>query len=231
MDIPFVRDNVQNYLGESHLFMGILSKHVGGHRQGRTATSIENAAGSLSCMKEAVDNDPFAWRMLALHTLRKIETEGLDREAVEWLYDIYPVESDICEDMEDVMRTISDEGIVEWASIWKSKDSSKDSLSRVITTYHWFMALLSSVERGNLSEVKWYFSVNDYETWRQEEMESGYYLGYHAALNIHKPGGKECLEYVTEQGCCRREVGVIEELVRTCGDSTVLEWAMDQGYT
>lgn len=229
MDLPFIRDHVQEYLGDSHLFTGILSKQVGGDRKGRTATSIENAAGSRSCMKEAVDNDPLAWRMLALHTLRKVDMEGLDREAVEWLYDIYPVESDSYEEdsmLEEVMCYISEEGVVEWASIWKSKDT----WSRVITTTHWFIALLGAVERGNISEVKWYFSLNDHGVWRREEIESGYSLGYHAALNIHEPGGRGCLEYVTQQGCCRREVGVIEELVRTC-DGTIVEWALDQGYT
>lgn len=228
MENEFVRDCVQEYMGESHLFTGVLSKRMGMRRKGFCTTYIGNAAGSHGCMKEAIENDPLVWRMLVMHTLNNIECEGLDRESVSWLYDLYPLENDSCEDsmLEDIMTHLGEQGMTEWAGIWRWKDSC----AGVITPRDWFMALLSSVERGNLSEVKWFFSVKDYDEWRQEEIESGYSLGYHASLNVRKPGGKECLEYVTEQGCCRHDVGVIEELVRI-GDTAVLEWAMDQGYT
>jgi len=223
LDKDFVIQNLSPFLEGSYLFCGFLSKSI--TLNIGKGTSIENISTSKNCMEEAIREDPSTWHKIANHIIDKTRYDGLDRECIGWLYELYNKYSEIIiddydsEQMGDLMFRIADTGNSEWIKMWYDLDRD----DRIIQDKEWFMSLLATISTGYLTNVKWFF-IKTGIRWKVQEELTQFSMAFHA---VEYP---DIMFYLGSEECVKDDTGIIEEFVKTA-DYEMLYWAECNGFT
>jgi len=223
LDKDFVKQNISPFLEGSYLFCGFLSK--GTRLDIGKGTSIANVALTKNCMEEAIRHDPSTWHKIVHHIIEKTNSDGLDRECIGWLYELYNKYSEIIiddydsEQMGDLMFRLAETGNSEWIKIWYGLDQD----DRIIQDREWFMSLLATISNGYLTNVKWFF-IHTGIRWKVQEELTKFSMVFHA-VDYH-----DILFFLDGEECVREDTGIIEEFVKTA-DYEMLSWAECGGFT